>query len=415
MNQPILNHSLHGDWPLKTLGEVTRRIRNGTTTTQNQERLGVPVTRIETISGGVINLERCGFADASLDRLHDYVLRPGDILFSHINSLERIGNCAIYDGSPETLVHGMNLLRIEVSPYLVLPDYLVWYLRSNRARSFYLSTARRAIGQASINIKDISAMPIPVPTLSEQQRIVAKLDEQMAALNRAEKALAEQRTAAFALTAAVLRGILASPSSGSWPMVSLREASYIISKGTTPTSIGLAFSQSGIPFVRAEDIQGGKVDIGSIRMHIDEPASKVLARSSLQPGDLLLTIAGTLGRVGYVSDDTDELNCNQAVAFVRLKPEILDVQYACISLQNGILASHARADGAGNSIQNMSLAQVGELTLPVPPLAVQRQLVSSMRATQDRVKSTLTSIEGRFVAATALRTALLDAAFAGEI
>jgi restriction endonuclease S subunit len=271
------------------------------------------------------------------------------------------------------------------------------------------------LAQKNLSTEWLKECQFPLPPLQEQQRIVAKLDEQMAALDCAEKALAEQQAAASVLTAAVLRGILASPFSGTWPLVSLREASHIISKGTTPTSIGLAFSQSGIPFIRAEDIQGEKVDVASVRMHIDEPTSKVLARSSLQPGDLLVTIAGTLGRVGYVPDDTGELNCNQAVAFVRLKPDILDVQYACISLQNGILASRARADGAGNSIQNMSLAQLGELTLPVPPLAVQRQLVSSMRAAQDRVKWTLTSIEGRLAAATVLKAALLDAAFSGEV
>ena len=290
--------------------------------------------------------------------------------------------------------------------------YLYWWLRNSEVQ---LQTLGSGSTFQSIGRTVLATFGIPVPPLADQQRIAAKLDEQMAALDRAEKALADQQAAASLLTAAVLRGILASPFSGTWPLVSLREASYIISKGTTPTSIGLAFSQSGIPFIRAEDIQGGEIDIRSVRMHIDEPTSKVLARSSLQPGDLLVTIAGTLGRVGYVPDDTDELNCNQAVAFVRLKPEILNVQYACISLQNGILASCARADGAGNSIQNMSLAQLGELTLPVPPLAVQRQLVSSMRAAQDRVKSTLTSIEGRLAAATVLKAALLDAAFSGEV
>src|SRR6266511_1682006 len=106
--------TLPNGWRWVKLGEVCAKMTNGTSVSQNPEKRGLPVTRIETISMGIINDERVGWIDSSRRDLEKYVLRPGDILFSHINSFERLGNCALYDGSPRELIHGMNLLRFEI-------------------------------------------------------------------------------------------------------------------------------------------------------------------------------------------------------------------------------------------------------------------------------------------------------------
>src|SRR5947199_68651 len=89
---------LPGDWRWVRLGEVCTRISNGTSTPQNTEGKGLSVTRIETISNGKINTQKVGWIDSEVEDLERYILRSGDILFSHINSVERLGNCALYDG-----------------------------------------------------------------------------------------------------------------------------------------------------------------------------------------------------------------------------------------------------------------------------------------------------------------------------
>lgn len=414
MNQPILNHSLHGDWPLKTLGEVTRRIRNGTTTTQNQERLGVPVTRIETISGGVINLERCGFADASLDRLHDYVLRPGDILFSHINSLERIGNCAIYDGSPETLVHGMNLLRIEVSPNLVLPDYLVWYLRSNRARSFYLSTARRAIGQASINIKDISAMPIPVPTLSEQQRIVAKLDEQMVALDRAEKALAEQREAATTLRSTVIRATLDPATHITWPTYPLGDLLEKICNGVSALQNQ---DKIGLPVTRIETISTGSIDTDRVG-YLNLPADH-LRDHLLEPGDILFSHINSFERIGNCAVYSGTPNrLVHGMNLLRFKPKrsLVAPEYLLCYLR----APTARAFFSATARRaigqaSINIRDLSVMPIALPPLQIQKSIAEYLDNNSRQTDALVAALGVRVRTLDSLRTSLLNAAFSGEV
>jgi len=151
-------------------------------------------------------MDRVGWVELSDDEIAKYSLEPGDILFSHINSVERLGNCAIYSDNENTLIHGMNLLRFQVDRAKVYSLFLLYYLRSEQATRFYRDYARRAIGQASLNTQDLYELHIPLPLiLEEQKRIACTLNEQMAAVGKAHAAGEAKLKAINALPAALLR------------------------------------------------------------------------------------------------------------------------------------------------------------------------------------------------------------------
>jgi type I restriction enzyme, S subunit len=72
-------------------GSLFRFIRNGMNVKQDKSGDGLPITRIETISAATVDGTRVGFAGLVEDECRDWLLEPGDILFSHINSVEHIG------------------------------------------------------------------------------------------------------------------------------------------------------------------------------------------------------------------------------------------------------------------------------------------------------------------------------------
>jgi type I restriction enzyme, S subunit len=189
-----------------------------------------------------------------------------------------------------------------------------------------------------------------------------------------------------------------------WQWVQLGEISEVISKGTTPTTHGVAFLDSGIPFLRAEDVVGGAVDITSVKYYVsDKTHDTLLARSKLQPGDFLITIAGSLGRVGYVPFNAPPLNCNQAVAFVRLKPNTIDLNFLLYVFQyEGITKSLLDVQKVG-TIGNLNLEQIREFKLPLPPLDEQKR-IASLLARADRLR-------GLRRAARALGESLLQGVF----
>src|SRR5205809_303589 len=118
-------------WQASTIGECFLEIKNGTTATQNNAEIGLPVTRIETIQNNKFELKRIKHIQSPSDDLIEvYRYRKGDIAFSHINSYEHVGKTALYAGDPPILIHGMNLLRLRLGHDYIDPQYAHYFMRS---------------------------------------------------------------------------------------------------------------------------------------------------------------------------------------------------------------------------------------------------------------------------------------------
>jgi type I restriction enzyme, S subunit len=156
-------------------------------------------------------------------------------------------------------------------------------------------------------------------------------------------------------------------------MTRLADHCEVITKGTTPTTLGLDFADSGVPFLRVQNIEGGSVNYDKDTLFVDEKTHRSLERSQIRPGDVLVSIAGTIGRAGVVPDSAPALNCNQAVAIVRTTTEVFRP-----FLRHWLGSSSAQAQMRGatvtGTISNLSLAQLGNLKFPLPTLPEQRRI-----------------------------------------
>jgi type I restriction enzyme, S subunit len=173
---------LPSDWSLVTLNEAMAECKNGLTYRNNPELAGFPVSRIETISKGEIDFEKVGYGGVSLDGNQKHLLNPGDILFSHINSLLHVGKVAIYKSGMPALLHGMNLLRITPNDCFV-PEFLFYLFQSSEVRKQIWSKAKHAVNQASINIGELKTVVIPKPPFEEQHKIVELLEGHLSRLD----------------------------------------------------------------------------------------------------------------------------------------------------------------------------------------------------------------------------------------
>jgi len=172
-------------------GTLFQFIRNGMNVKQDKSGNGLPITRIETISDAVIDGTRVGFAGLVEDKCRDWLLEPGDILFSHINSVEHIGKCAVYRGAPEKLVHGMNLLCLRSDSRKLFPEFAKYLIRGAEFRSRLSNFINKAVNQASVSIGNLKTIPVTVPPLAEQRRIAEVLDRAEALRAKRRAALAQ--------------------------------------------------------------------------------------------------------------------------------------------------------------------------------------------------------------------------------
>lgn len=110
-----------------------------------------------------------------------------------------------------------------------------------------------------------------------------------------------------------------------WEIANLKDHAEKISKGTTPSKAILAKADddSTIPFIKVRDLDDkGKIDTQNLDLIPKSIHENALKRSILQTGDLLFSIAGTIGRVSIVPKELDNSNSNQALAFIRPKDDI---------------------------------------------------------------------------------------------
>ncbi len=166
-------------WDVKKLGDCFYYIKNGANIKQERGAKGIPITRIETLSGGVFNRNRLGYADIqSVEKYSAYVLESGDLLLSHINSKTYIGRIVVYNKiGDEVIIHGMNLLRLKPYIEIIHPLYMQFYSFTDSFKMQIANRRKDAVNQSSISITDLKTICIVIPPLSLQQQFAEKIEK----------------------------------------------------------------------------------------------------------------------------------------------------------------------------------------------------------------------------------------------
>lgn len=166
----------------------------------------------------------------------------------------------------------------------------------------------------------------------------------------------------------------------SWRWMPLKSISRVITKGTTPKGGDKSYATRGIKFLRAENVLGYDVlNIENTKYIAEKTHKNELSRSILEENDILITIAGTLGRTAVVKKDQLPLNTNQAIAFVRpLSNNDISLTYIVCAINSPIIKQMLLKQKKITAIPNLSLENISSLTIPLPPLEEQNRIVAKL-------------------------------------
>ena len=163
---------------IHTIEECFYQIRNGANIKQGVVDGGYPITRIETTANDKFNRDRMGYAGITdIKKYESYVLEDGDLLMSHINSVQYLGRTVLYEKQgDEKIIHGMNLLGLKANRDILKPAYARYYFYSRPFREQVGKITKKSVNQASFAVADLKKIKIKVPDLAVQEEVVEILN-----------------------------------------------------------------------------------------------------------------------------------------------------------------------------------------------------------------------------------------------
>ena len=194
-------YSLPKVWEWCRLEDVTIKIHYGYTASANHDAIGVRLLRITDIQDNSVNWESVPGCDAEKEEVQQYLLGEGDILIARTGGT--IGKSYLVQGLNLDAVFASYLIRVIPSTHIDV-NYLKRFMESPIYWS-QLYAASSGTGQPNVNGTSLSQLIVPLPSPSEQHRIVAKIDQLMSMCD----ALEQQIDAARATQSALLNAMMA--------------------------------------------------------------------------------------------------------------------------------------------------------------------------------------------------------------
>ena len=257
----------------------------------------------------------------------------------------------------------------------LIGNYLIQFLLSNRGNK-EISSHITGTALKQLPIKQLKNIKVPIPKIEEQSAIGSlfrTLDDLLASykdnLANYQSLKATMLSKMFPKSGQTVPEIRLDGFEGEWDLIKLGDFCDLITKGTT----GKSQSEQGmVNFVKVENLKDN--EIYPIVKISEEEHFGSLKRSILYEGDILFSIAGTLGRTAIVKNNILPANTNQALAIIRGYK--LDTYFLLVVLSGEVVKDYIRKNPTVGAQPNLSLEQVSSLKIKIPSLDEQQAIGS---------------------------------------
>ena len=162
--------------------------------------------------------------------------------------------------------------------------------------------------------------------------------------------------------------------------IRLGDIATLITKGTTPTTIGFSFVDTGVNFVKIESISENGEFLSDKFAHITDECDNKLKRSQLEENDILFSIAGAIGRTAIVPRSILPANTNQALAIIRIPQNAFNLRFVLYALQSQAVEEQSEKQKQGVAQLNLSLKNIADILIPLVSSEKQDEIVRNLAA-----------------------------------
>jgi type I restriction enzyme S subunit len=345
--------------------------------------------------------------------VEDYALEPGHVLFNNTNSVELVGKTALVT-EPMPCAFSNHIYRLALKEKVknrLEPAWLALALRRLWAMGYFAEQCNRWIGQAGFNATKLREVAIPLPSLDEQRRIVARVESLFDRIEEARRLRVAADHDAERLLLATLAEVYPDPENelaAGWHLKRVSEISERPQYGYTQSAQG---EPVGPKFLRITDIQEGRVNWDTVPYC--RCPSEVIDKYRLQPGDIVFARSGaTTGKTFLIEQSPEAIFASY---LIRLKVRgNVTPAYIYSFFQSPYYWNQVQPRGAAQP--NMNARILSSLKVPIPvDLAEQRRIVEYLDGVKARVAE-LKRLQAQSAAELErLEGAVLARAFRGEL
>jgi type I restriction enzyme, S subunit len=394
-------------WEVKELGAVST-ISYGHTESASSEPVGPRFLRITDIQNGQVDWDSVPFCKIESADLPKYRLANGDIVFARTGATTGKSFLVV---DPPDAVFASYLIRLRLLEKKLLPEFLSFFFQTS---SYWKSIEAGSTGsaQGGFNATKLGALPIPIPPLPEQQRIVSILDEAFdgiaAAKANAEKNLQNVRS----LFERHLQSVFTRPVNG-WTDTALGDICGFV-RGPFGGSLKKSIFVAG-GYAVYEQQHAIYDQFDDVRYFIDEAKFKEMKRFELLPNDLIMSCSGTMGRVAIVPKNIKRGVINQALLKLTPTAKILNT-FLKAWMQSEAFQDALKEYSGGAAIQNVASVKVlKEIRIPLPSVNEQRRVVDELDALREETQRLESIYQQKLAALEELKKSLLQQAFSGAL
>ena len=347
-----------GNFETVRLGDVATYINGYAFKPSYWSDNGLPIIRIQNLTG---NDYETNYYSGDYNKKYEVV--NGDILISWSASL------GVYEWKNEKALLNQHIFKVVFDKLPIDKRYFVHtvsYLLNDMLKETHGSTMKH------ITKPRFDNTAFPYPPLETQKQIAATLDKVTHTIDTCNAILEKLDLLVKSRFIEVFGSIT--------KRRKLEEYADLITKGASPKWQGIDYAEEGTLFVTSENVRKGYLDFTK-KKYLPNDINKILPRSVLKRNDILINIVNaSIGRVAVY--DSDELaNINQAVALVRLKPNVLNTSFLLTFLNSDEALRAYDFMKVGGDKANLSLKNISDLLIPVADLELQNQFAAFVEQT----------------------------------
>jgi type I restriction enzyme, S subunit len=241
--------------------------------------------------------------------------------------------------------------------------YLFHYLDSKEFLSAKDKECKGAT-QKALNNAGLNKLKIPLPPLADQRRIASTLDSICCIIEKRKDQLAQLQQLVKSRFVEMF---------GSMPnSTRMADVCSIITDGTHQSP---KFVESGIPFLFVSNIVSNRLTYDAEKFIDEATYEELIKRTPIEIGDVLLSTVGSYGHPAIVNSNRKFL-FQRHIAYLKPRKEIVDSQFLHGAILSAIVQEQIERRVKGIAQKTLNLSEVKRITLPLPPLALQREFAA---------------------------------------